>query len=157
MIRFFWEAIVPKGANNCNLGQNYSRNSTIKGSSEHSCSNANNLFSIFTANSPVYSHLSLTISGLETVRAFKTQKFMYHQYCAHQNLNTSTEFLHISLERWLSINMEAIQCILCVVLVYGSILVNMCKYITPELYIWFRLSIKCCMNSYDSMGVFYKI
>ncbi|XP_071824185.1 ATP-binding cassette sub-family C member 4-like isoform X2 [Apostichopus japonicus] len=77
------------------------------------------------ANSPVYSHLSLTISGLATVRAFKTQKFMYRQYCAHQNLNTSTEFLHISLERWLSINMEAIQCILCVVLVYGSILVNM--------------------------------
>ncbi|KAJ8042431.1 Multidrug resistance-associated protein 4 [Holothuria leucospilota] len=76
------------------------------------------------ANSPVYSYLSMTLSGLTTVRAFKGQEFMYSQYCSHQDLHTTTYFLHISLERWLSICMEGLQIVLGVVVVWGSIFID---------------------------------
>lgn len=87
--------------------------------------------SLLSANSPVYSHLSMTLSGLTTVRAFKGQEFMYSQYCSHQDLHTTTYFLHISLERWLSICMESLQIILGIVVVWGSIFIDNCKYLVP--------------------------
>lgn len=54
---------------------------------------------IFTARSPIYSHLSASLSGLSTIRAFGAEKVLVHEFDSHQDLHSSAFYLFISTSR----------------------------------------------------------
>ncbi|XP_071088769.1 ATP-binding cassette sub-family C member 4-like [Haliotis cracherodii] len=54
------------------------------------------------AQSPVFSHVSDTINGLQTIRAMGKQEQVYTAFAAFQNTHTSAWFLYISAYRWFS-------------------------------------------------------
>ncbi|XP_058066855.1 probable multidrug resistance-associated protein lethal(2)03659 [Anopheles bellator] len=49
--------------------------------------------------SPIYSHLSASLSGLSTIRAFGAEKVLVHEFDSHQDLNSSAFYLFISTSR----------------------------------------------------------
>lgn len=56
-----------------------------------------NFWNIFitSAKSPVFSHISATLSGLSTIRAFQAEKLLRDGFEEHQDLNTGTYFMFI--------------------------------------------------------------
>uniref|UniRef100_A0A182V3W3 Uncharacterized protein n=1 Tax=Anopheles merus TaxID=30066 RepID=A0A182V3W3_ANOME len=49
--------------------------------------------------SPIYSHLSASLSGLSTIRAFGAEKVLVHEFDSHQDLHSSAFYLFISTSR----------------------------------------------------------
>ncbi|GFO41988.1 multidrug resistance-associated protein 4 [Plakobranchus ocellatus] len=60
------------------------------------------------ARSPVYSHVSDTILGLETIRALGQQNAFLSQFDALQDKHTSALFLYLSSYRWMSLRSLAV-------------------------------------------------
>ena len=56
---------------------------------------------MFTARSPVVKHLSDTLQGLSTVRAFRAEQILKDEFDEHQDLNTAAKFIHSSSNRTL--------------------------------------------------------
>ncbi|XP_063966914.1 ATP-binding cassette sub-family C member 4-like isoform X1 [Lytechinus pictus] len=56
--------------------------------------------------SPVFSHLSASLQGLVTIRAFKVQEDFIRQFDVHQNTHTRTWFLFLSTTRWFGIMLD---------------------------------------------------
>ncbi|XP_031634328.1 multidrug resistance-associated protein 4-like [Contarinia nasturtii] len=46
--------------------------------------------------SPVFTHISATLEGLPTIRAFQAQEILQDEFERHQNLNTGTSFMFIA-------------------------------------------------------------
>nr|XP_006820924.1 PREDICTED: multidrug resistance-associated protein 4-like [Saccoglossus kowalevskii] len=61
-----------------------------------------------TTRSPVFSHLSATLQGLCTIRAFNAEDIFVREFDDHQNLHTGAYFLHITMRAWLSLRLEII-------------------------------------------------
>lgn len=59
--------------------------------------NAKKYIAFIAAKSPVYTHITATLGGLSTIRAFKAQKILQNEFDNHQNLNTA--IFHISIGR----------------------------------------------------------
>ncbi|XP_023226987.1 multidrug resistance-associated protein 4-like [Centruroides sculpturatus] len=53
--------------------------------------------------SPVFSHLSVSLYGLTTIRAFNAESKFKSMFNNYQDKHTSTWFLYLALNRWLSI------------------------------------------------------
>ncbi|XP_023226978.1 multidrug resistance-associated protein 4-like [Centruroides sculpturatus] len=53
--------------------------------------------------SPVFSHLSVSLYGLTTIRAFNADSKFKSMFNKYQDKHTSTWFLYLALNRWLSI------------------------------------------------------
>mgnify|MGYP002649092733 CR=1 FL=1 len=72
----------------------------------------NNLFYLLNkfsvARSPVYTHITNTINGLASIRAFGAQESFEKQFYAYQNDHTSMWFLFIATSRAMGIAMEII-------------------------------------------------
>lgn len=51
------------------------------------------------ARSPVFAHLSATLEGLPTVRAFKAQEILTKEFDEHQDLHSSAWYIFISSSR----------------------------------------------------------
>ena len=49
------------------------------------------------AKSPVFSHISATLSGLSTVRAFQAEELLRQEFENHQDLNTGTWFMFLGI------------------------------------------------------------
>jgi ATP-binding cassette, subfamily C (CFTR/MRP), member 4 len=56
-------------------------------------------FSQTSARSPMFTHTTATLEGLSTIRAFKAEKQLTHEYDQHQNLNSSAWFLFVATSR----------------------------------------------------------
>lgn len=56
----------------------------------------------------MFSHLSASLQGLSTIRAFDAQETLQKEFDSHQDLNTSAYYLFIGCTRsfafWLDIN-----------------------------------------------------
>ncbi|XP_066267904.1 ATP-binding cassette sub-family C member 4-like isoform X3 [Branchiostoma lanceolatum] len=59
-----------------------------------------------TTRSPVFSHLSATLQGLWTIRAFGAQESFQQEFHAHQDLHSEAWFLFLSASRWFGIRMD---------------------------------------------------
>ncbi|XP_023215396.1 multidrug resistance-associated protein 4-like [Centruroides sculpturatus] len=53
--------------------------------------------------SPVFSHLSVSLYGLTTIRAFNAESKFKSMFNKYQDKHTSTWFLYLALNRWLSV------------------------------------------------------
>ncbi|XP_071159454.1 ATP-binding cassette sub-family C member 4-like isoform X3 [Mytilus edulis] len=76
-----------------------------------------------TTRSPVFSHLSASLQGLHTIRAFGVQDKFQEEFDNHQNLHTEAWFLFLATSRWLAVRLDwmcavfvTIVAFLCVVL-----------------------------------------
>lgn len=49
------------------------------------------------AKSPVFSHISATLSGLPTIRAFNAEKLLQQEFDDHQDLNTGVYFMFLGM------------------------------------------------------------
>ncbi|XP_041354291.1 ATP-binding cassette sub-family C member 4-like [Gigantopelta aegis] len=78
-----------------------------------------------TCRSPVFSHLSASLQGLHTIRAFGMQSKFMQEFDAHQDLHTEAWFLFLSTSRWLAVRLDW----LCVTFVTA---VTMCSVIASE-------------------------
>ncbi|KAJ7319899.1 hypothetical protein JRQ81_019410, partial [Phrynocephalus forsythii] len=75
-----------------------------------------------TTRSPVFSHLSSSLQGLWTIRAFKAEQRFQELFDAHQDLHTEAWFLFLTTSRWLAVRLDAICAIFVVVTAFGSLL-----------------------------------
>lgn len=64
------------------------------------------LWHVFSARSPVFSHLSASLQGLHTIRAMRVQEKFCEEFDNHQNLHTESWFLFLSSSRWLAIRLD---------------------------------------------------
>ncbi|XP_038064939.1 multidrug resistance-associated protein 4-like [Patiria miniata] len=67
------------------------------------------------ARSPVFSHLSATLTGLSTVRAFKAQQRFTEDFDGYLDGHTRAWFLFLSAARWFGVQLD----FLCVLFVTG--------------------------------------
>ncbi|KAK3863657.1 hypothetical protein Pcinc_030600 [Petrolisthes cinctipes] len=69
--------------------------------------------------SPVFSHLSASLQGLTTIRAFQVQQSFIQDFDHHQDLHSSAWFLFLSTTRWFGICLDWISCIYIAVVTFG--------------------------------------
>lgn len=62
-------------------------------------------FILFAAKSPIFSHISATLSGLSTIRAFQAQELLRQEFENHQDLNTGAFFMFFGM-LWLFIQVK---------------------------------------------------
>ena len=56
--------------------------------------------------SPVFSHLSSSLNGLTSIRAFKAQKMMINEFDYHQDIHSSAWFAHLATSRWFGVYLD---------------------------------------------------
>ncbi|KAK4317272.1 hypothetical protein Pmani_011632 [Petrolisthes manimaculis] len=69
--------------------------------------------------SPVFSHLSASLQGLTTIRAFQVQQSFIQDFDQHQDLHSSAWFLFLSTTRWFGICLDWISCIYIAIVTFG--------------------------------------
>ncbi|XP_029460595.1 multidrug resistance-associated protein 4 [Rhinatrema bivittatum] len=74
-----------------------------------------------TTRSPVFSHLSSSLQGLWTIRAFKAEQRFQDLFDAHQDLHSESWFLFLTTSRWFAVRLDAICAIFVVVLAFGAL------------------------------------
>ncbi|XP_041438363.1 ATP-binding cassette sub-family C member 4 isoform X2 [Xenopus laevis] len=75
-----------------------------------------------TTRSPVFSHLSSSLQGLWTIRAFRSEKRFQDLFDAQQDLHSEAWFLFLTTSRWLAVRLDAICAVFVVALAFGSII-----------------------------------
>ncbi|XP_030057237.1 ATP-binding cassette sub-family C member 4 [Microcaecilia unicolor] len=75
-----------------------------------------------TTRSPVFSHLSSSLQGLWTIRAFKAEKRFQDLFDAHQDLHSESWFLFLTTTRWFAVRLDAICAIFVVAVAFGAVL-----------------------------------
>uniref|UniRef100_A0A4W6DQY7 Cystic fibrosis transmembrane conductance regulator n=1 Tax=Lates calcarifer TaxID=8187 RepID=A0A4W6DQY7_LATCA len=65
-----------------------------------------------TTRSPVFSHLSSSLQGLWTIRAFGAEERFQKAFDAHQDLHSAAWFLFLTTSRWFAVRLDA-GCWLC--------------------------------------------
>ncbi|KAL2081657.1 hypothetical protein ACEWY4_023510 [Coilia grayii] len=61
-----------------------------------------------TTRSPVFSHLSSSLQGLWTIRAFKAQQRLQQTFDAHQDVHSAAWFLFLTTSRWFAVRLDAL-------------------------------------------------
>ncbi|KAJ1116094.1 hypothetical protein NDU88_004313 [Pleurodeles waltl] len=75
-----------------------------------------------TTRSPVFSHLSSSLQGLWTIRAFKSEQRFQELFDAQQDLHSEAWFLFLTTTRWLAVRLDAICAIFVVITSFGCLL-----------------------------------
>lgn len=80
----------------------------------------NNFNSNSTAKSPAFTHLSATLTGLSTVRAFKAEEILRKEFDDHQDLHSGCWFMAISTVATFNIALDFICLVFisCIILYY---------------------------------------
>ncbi|XP_061546477.1 multidrug resistance-associated protein 4 [Phycodurus eques] len=77
-----------------------------------------------TTRSPVFSHLSSSLQGLWTIRAFRAEGRFQKAFDAHQDLHTAAWFLFLSTSRWLALRLDGMCSIFVTVTTFGCLLLR---------------------------------
>ncbi|XP_038615214.1 multidrug resistance-associated protein 4 isoform X2 [Tachyglossus aculeatus] len=75
-----------------------------------------------TTRSPVFSHLSTSLQGLWTIRAYKAEERFQEMFDAHQDLHSEAWFLFLTTSRWFALRLDAICAIFVIVIAFGSVI-----------------------------------
>ncbi|XP_019852694.1 PREDICTED: multidrug resistance-associated protein 4-like [Amphimedon queenslandica] len=73
------------------------------------------------ALSPMYSHLSLTIRGLSTIRSYSMEDEAMNQFHEFQNQHTQAAYLYIVTSRWFGMRIDTITTIFIATVGFASI------------------------------------
>ncbi|XP_072478211.1 ATP-binding cassette sub-family C member 4 isoform X1 [Notamacropus eugenii] len=74
-----------------------------------------------TTRSPVFSHLSSSLQGLWTIRAYRAEQRFQELFDAHQDLHSEAWFLFLTTSRWFAVRLDAICAIFVIVTSFGSL------------------------------------
>ncbi|XP_069323195.1 ATP-binding cassette sub-family C member 4 isoform X2 [Eulemur rufifrons] len=75
-----------------------------------------------TTRSPVFSHLSSSLQGLWTIRAYKSEERFQELFDAHQDLHSEAWFLFLTTSRWFAVRLDAICALFVIVVSFGSLI-----------------------------------
>ena len=75
----------------------------------------------FTARSPAFSHLSATLQGLHTIRAFGSQAKFLEDFDRHQDINTAARFLFLATGRWFTVRLDLLCALFVTSVSFGSV------------------------------------
>uniref|UniRef100_A0A8C0SL40 ATP binding cassette subfamily C member 4 n=1 Tax=Canis lupus familiaris TaxID=9615 RepID=A0A8C0SL40_CANLF len=75
-----------------------------------------------TSRSPVFSHLSSSLQGLWTIRAYKAEERFQELFDAHQDLHSEAWFLFLTTSRWFAVRLDAICAMFVIVVAFGSLI-----------------------------------
>ncbi|KAG5204289.1 hypothetical protein JEQ12_002265, partial [Ovis aries] len=81
------------------------------------------------SRSLVFSHLSSSLQGLWTIRAYKAKKKFQELFDAHQDLHSEAWFLLLTTSRWLAVYLDITCAIFVTVVAFGSLI--MVESLTP--------------------------
>jgi len=76
---------------------------------------------IFVARSPVYSHISATIQGLSTVRAYNEQVRFLNVLHFYQNEHTKAWFIKVATTRWFGMRLDMFGAVFLTFVAFTSI------------------------------------
>ncbi|XP_077946528.1 ATP-binding cassette sub-family C member 4 isoform X1 [Gasterosteus aculeatus] len=74
-----------------------------------------------TTRSPVFSHLSSSLQGLSTIRAFKAQRSFQQVFDEHQDLHSGAWFLFLTTSRWFAVRLDGICSIFVTITTFGCL------------------------------------
>ncbi|XP_023819171.1 multidrug resistance-associated protein 4-like [Oryzias latipes] len=77
-----------------------------------------------TTRSPVFSHLSSSLQGLWTIRAFGAEERFQREFDAHQDLHSGAWFLFLTTSRWLAVWLDGICAIFITITTFGVLLLR---------------------------------
>ncbi|XP_069614144.1 ATP-binding cassette sub-family C member 4 isoform X2 [Ranitomeya imitator] len=77
-----------------------------------------------TTRSPVFSHLSSSLQGLWTIRAFKAEERFQQLFDAKQDLHSEAWFLFLTTSRWLAVRLDAICALFVIAIAFGSLILS---------------------------------
>ncbi|XP_040192032.1 multidrug resistance-associated protein 4 [Rana temporaria] len=77
-----------------------------------------------TTRSPVFSHLSSSLQGLWTIRAFKAEERFQHLFDSQQDLHSEAWFLFLTTSRWLAVRLDAICALFVIAIAFGSLILS---------------------------------
>ncbi|XP_043748473.1 ATP-binding cassette sub-family C member 4-like [Cervus elaphus] len=72
--------------------------------------------------SPVFSHLTSSLQGLWTIRAYKAEQRFQELFDSHQDLHSEAWFLLLSITRWFTLRLDVIYLIFVSLVDFGSLL-----------------------------------
>ncbi|XP_005355719.1 multidrug resistance-associated protein 4 [Microtus ochrogaster] len=75
-----------------------------------------------TTRSPVFSHLSSSLQGLWTIRAYRAEERFQELFDAHQDLHSEAWFLFLTTSRWFAVRLDAICAVFVIVVAFGSLI-----------------------------------
>ncbi|XP_023271735.1 multidrug resistance-associated protein 4-like [Seriola lalandi dorsalis] len=74
-----------------------------------------------TTRSPVFSHLSSSLQGLSTIRAFKVQQRFQQMFDEFQDLHSEAWFLFLTTSRWFAVRLDGICSIFVTITAFGCL------------------------------------
>ncbi|XP_031714239.1 multidrug resistance-associated protein 4-like [Anarrhichthys ocellatus] len=74
-----------------------------------------------TTRSPVFSHLSSSLQGLSTIRAFKVQQWFQQMFDEYQDLHSEAWFLFLTTSRWFAVRLDGICSIFVTITAFGCL------------------------------------
>ncbi|XP_033954626.1 ATP-binding cassette sub-family C member 4-like [Pseudochaenichthys georgianus] len=77
-----------------------------------------------TTRSPVFSHLSSSLQGLWTIRAFGAQERFQNIFDAHQDLHSGAWFLFLTTSRWFAVRLDGICAIFVTTVTFACLLLR---------------------------------
>uniref|UniRef100_A0A3P9MLX9 ATP-binding cassette, sub-family C (CFTR/MRP), member 4 n=1 Tax=Oryzias latipes TaxID=8090 RepID=A0A3P9MLX9_ORYLA len=77
-----------------------------------------------TTRSPVFSHLSSSLQGLWTIRAFGAEERFQREFDSHQDLHSGAWFLFLTTSRWLAVWLDGICAIFITITTFGVLLLR---------------------------------
>ncbi len=83
----------------------------------------------FSARSPIYQHLSNTLEGLWTIRAFQSEDKFVRYFDTFQDRHTAAAYMYLAINRWFAMRLDILSLVLVAILAFGSVLVKPRKYL----------------------------
>ncbi|XP_074520424.1 ATP-binding cassette sub-family C member 4 [Halichoeres trimaculatus] len=77
-----------------------------------------------TTRSPVFSHLSSSLQGLWTIRAFGAEERFQKAFDAHQDLHSGAWFLFLTTSRWFALRLDGMCSIFVTITTFGCLLLR---------------------------------
>ncbi|XP_070711625.1 ATP-binding cassette sub-family C member 4-like [Pempheris klunzingeri] len=77
-----------------------------------------------TTRSPVFSHLSSSLHGLWTIRAFGAEDRFQKAFDAHQDLHSEAWFLFLTTSRWFAVRLDGLCSIFVTITTFGCLLLR---------------------------------
>ncbi|KAM4559458.1 ATP-binding cassette sub-family C member 4-like isoform 1-T1 [Odontesthes bonariensis] len=74
-----------------------------------------------TTRSPVFSHLSSTLQGLSTIRAFRVQQRFQQMFDEFQDLHSAAWFLFLTTSRWFAVRLDGICSVFVTITAFGCL------------------------------------
>ena len=114
----------------------------------------NNYMFISSARSPVYSHISATIQGLSSIRAFHEENKVLNKFHFYQNEHTKAWYMKIVTSRWFGMRIDLIGSSFLTIITLSSIPLADSKYIHYNRYMH---CIHIAISNFRSRSSSYRI